>query len=197
MVAVAAGAAQVGEGAAVVFSGGTANRAPRPWGGRLKGGCLHGIAAIPAEMRSLRRCTDACLVIRNPRRAGRRPALQDGPPSKRCPGMRSFEGLLHGRRFDSQDDSIGMRPAVPRSGGRPMTQSDSEPTGAGAVEAPLRIGEPARSHSIAFREAFWTWVRVGLLSFGGPAGQIAVMHRILVEEKRWIGEGRFLHALNY
>ena len=42
-----------------------------------------------------------------------------------------------------------------------------------------------------------TWVRVALLSFGGPAGQIAVMHRILVEEKRWISEERFLHALNY
>ncbi|MBN9534367.1 MAG: chromate efflux transporter [Alphaproteobacteria bacterium] len=46
-------------------------------------------------------------------------------------------------------------------------------------------------------EAFWTWARVAILSFGGPAGQIAVMHRILVEEKRWIGEQRFLHALNY
>jgi chromate transporter len=41
------------------------------------------------------------------------------------------------------------------------------------------------------------WVRVALLSFGGPAGQIAVMHRILVDEKRWIGEERFLHALNF
>jgi chromate transporter len=41
------------------------------------------------------------------------------------------------------------------------------------------------------------WARVAALSFGGPAGQIAVMHRILVEEKRWIGENRFLHALNY
>jgi chromate transporter len=41
-----------------------------------------------------------------------------------------------------------------------------------------------------------TFTRIGLLSFGGPAGQIAVMHRILVEEKRWIGEQRFLHALN-
>ena len=50
---------------------------------------------------------------------------------------------------------------------------------------------------IPFPEAFRTWLRVALLSFGGPAGQIAVMHRILVEEKRWIGESRFLHALNY
>jgi len=57
------------------------------------------------------------------------------------------------------------------------------------------VSSPAGHPS--FREAVGTWVRVGLLSFGGPAGQIAVMHRILVEEKRWIGEGRFLHALNY
>ena len=42
-----------------------------------------------------------------------------------------------------------------------------------------------------------TWARIAALSFGGPAGQIAVMHRILVDEKRWIGEARFLHALNY
>jgi len=46
-------------------------------------------------------------------------------------------------------------------------------------------------------EAVRTWVRIALLSFGGPAGQIAIMHRILVEEKRWIGERRFLHALNF
>jgi chromate transporter len=52
-------------------------------------------------------------------------------------------------------------------------------------------------HPISFVEATRTWARIGLLSFGGPAGQIAVMHRILVEEKRWIGEQRFLHALSY
>ncbi len=46
-------------------------------------------------------------------------------------------------------------------------------------------------------QAFRIWTRVGLLSFGGPAGQIAVMHRILVEEQKWLGERRFLHALNY
>src|SRR5687767_4125952 len=40
-------------------------------------------------------------------------------------------------------------------------------------------------------------MRIGLLSFGGPAGQISVMHRVLVEEKRWISEERFLHALSY
>lgn len=46
-------------------------------------------------------------------------------------------------------------------------------------------------------EAVKVWARVAALSFGGPAGQIAVMHRIVVEEKRWVGEHRFLHALNY
>lgn len=50
---------------------------------------------------------------------------------------------------------------------------------------------------VSMREAFFVWSRVALLSFGGPAGQIAVMHRILVEEKRWISDARFLHALNY
>lgn len=52
-------------------------------------------------------------------------------------------------------------------------------------------------HGISFSEAFRVWLHVACLSFGGPAGQIAVMHRILVEEKNWISEGRFLHALNY
>lgn len=57
--------------------------------------------------------------------------------------------------------------------------------------------EGANHSPVSFREAFWTWCRVALLSFGGPAGQIAVMHRIIVDEKRWISEERFLHALNY
>src|ERR1700754_2915522 len=52
-------------------------------------------------------------------------------------------------------------------------------------------------HGVSLREAFRVWLRVALLSFGGPAGQIAVMHRILVDEKRWVSESRFLHALNY
>jgi len=50
---------------------------------------------------------------------------------------------------------------------------------------------------IPFRDAVRVWARVAGLSFGGPAAQIAVMHRILVEEKGWVGETRFLHALNY
>jgi chromate transporter len=48
-----------------------------------------------------------------------------------------------------------------------------------------------------FSEAFRTWARIGLLSFGGPAGQIALMHRIVVDEKKWVSEPQFLHALNF
>src|SRR6476469_61734 len=57
--------------------------------------------------------------------------------------------------------------------------------------------EADAGHGISFNEAFRVWLRVACLSFGGPAGQIAVMHRILVEENRWVSEARFLHALNY
>ncbi|GAB3767675.1 chromate efflux transporter [Ramlibacter monticola] len=51
--------------------------------------------------------------------------------------------------------------------------------------------------SVPFGEALKFWLRLGFISFGGPAGQIAIMHRELVEQKRWISERRFLHALNY
>lgn len=50
---------------------------------------------------------------------------------------------------------------------------------------------------VSFGEAFRFWLKLGFISFGGPAGQIAIMHRELVEQKRWISEKRFLHALNY
>jgi chromate transporter len=52
-------------------------------------------------------------------------------------------------------------------------------------------------HGVSLRQAFRVWLRVAALSFGGPAGQIAVMHRIIVDEKKWVGEQRFLHALSY
>jgi chromate transporter len=50
---------------------------------------------------------------------------------------------------------------------------------------------------ISFREAFMFWLKLGFISFGGPAGQISIMHQELVENRRWISERRFLHALNY
>ena len=63
---------------------------------------------------------------------------------------------------------------------------------ASAVEEDLSRPEP-----ISLREAFWFWLKLGFISFGGPAGQISIMHQELVERRRWISERRFLHALNY
>ena len=56
---------------------------------------------------------------------------------------------------------------------------------------------PSRPAAVSVQEAFWYWLKLGFISFGGPAGQIAIMHTDLVERKRWISEQRFLHALNY
>ena len=51
--------------------------------------------------------------------------------------------------------------------------------------------------NVSFAEALRFWLKLGFVSFGGPAGQIAIMHQELVERRRWISEKRFLHALNY
>ena len=64
------------------------------------------------------------------------------------------------------------------------------------------VPEPAlppatRPDPVTLTEAFWYWLKLGFISFGGPTGQIALMHTDLVERKRWISEQRFLHALNY
>ncbi|MHA6789802.1 chromate efflux transporter [Pseudomonas bijieensis] len=55
----------------------------------------------------------------------------------------------------------------------------------------------SRPDTVSLREAFWFWLKLGFISFGGPAGQISIMHQELVERRRWISERRFLHALNY
>ncbi len=59
------------------------------------------------------------------------------------------------------------------------------------------IAEVAAPAAVSLREALWYWLRLGFISFGGPAGQIAILHQDLVERRRWISEHRFLHALNY
>jgi chromate transporter len=59
------------------------------------------------------------------------------------------------------------------------------------------MGAIEPSSKPTFREALAVWGKIGVLSFGGPAGQIALMHRVLVDERRWISEDRFLHALNF
>ena len=60
---------------------------------------------------------------------------------------------------------------------------------------PIPLDKPPAAPT--FKEAFWYWLKLGFISFGGPAGQIAIMHQDLVEKKRWISDKRFLHALNF
>ena len=64
------------------------------------------------------------------------------------------------------------------------------------MKSPHTVNPCEAVHGVSFREATRAFVSIGLNSFGGPTGQIAVMHRVLVEERKWISEERFLHALN-
>jgi chromate transporter len=81
--------------------------------------------------------------------------------------------------------TTGLRRSLELDGGETLQTAENQNT------------QVTSGHGVSLSEAFRVWLRVAALSFGGPAGQIAVMHRILVEEKRWISESRFLHALNY
>ncbi|MFM9067103.1 MAG: chromate transporter, partial [Planctomycetota bacterium] len=95
-----------------------------------------------------------------------------------------------------------MNSAVPQPPSDNPPRSDNPPT----TDTPppsddLRSGDhsspPRAKEQLDFRTACWFWWRLGCISFGGPAGQIAIMHAELVERLRWISEQRFLHALNY
>ncbi|MBX3295849.1 MAG: chromate efflux transporter [Acidobacteria bacterium] len=75
-----------------------------------------------------------------------------------------------------------------------------DPTGTTTIEEKLdapRGEQIGRPRQVSFGEAFRFWVKLGLISFGGPAGQIAIMHKELVDKRRWLSDERFLHALNY
>ncbi len=62
---------------------------------------------------------------------------------------------------------------------------------------PVDPESPASVKPLSFREAVWLWWKIGWLSFGGPAGQIALMHKLVVEQKKWISDREFLHGLNF
>jgi chromate transporter len=84
-----------------------------------------------------------------------------------------------------------------------MTNPEHDATSRRSAERPTTTERPSRHHAlvvddvIPFGQAVKAWFLISLQTFGGPAGQIAVMQRTLVDEKRWIGQRRFLHALNY
>ena len=63
--------------------------------------------------------------------------------------------------------------------------------------SPEDASGPAAPSTVRMAEAFWFWLKLGFISFGGPAGQIAILHQELVQRRRWLSERRFLHALNY
>lgn len=71
------------------------------------------------------------------------------------------------------------------------------PTKIASIDVTAHPRTEAPHHGVTLRESFFVWARIALLSFGGPAGQIALMHKVIVEEKRWISDSRFLHALNF
>ncbi len=70
-------------------------------------------------------------------------------------------------------------------------------TPADSPSTTAQLHAPTAPAPIGFRDAFRFWLKLGFISFGGPAGQISIMHQELVENRRWISERRFLHALNY
>src|SRR5918911_4273721 len=84
--------------------------------------------------------------------------------------------------------------------GASTTDKDEQDHPNDLASSTIEHRRPVREHSahrVSFAEAFRFWLKLGFISFGGPAGQIAIMHRELVERRRWISEDRFLHALNY
>ncbi|HVF50312.1 MAG TPA: chromate efflux transporter [Pyrinomonadaceae bacterium] len=96
---------------------------------------------------------------------------------------------------DGRGDATWQTPtdaALPRGG-----DAATHPLDVSAETRPSIAGEPTARPRVTFKEALRFWVKLGFISFGGPAGQIAIMHRELVERRRWISEERFLHALNY
>src|SRR5437899_6683840 len=64
-------------------------------------------------------------------------------------------------------------------------------------ETTERNGTVSVARTVPFWDAFRFWLKLGFISFGGPAGQIAIMHKELVDKRRWLSDDRFLHALNY
>src|ERR687885_762215 len=65
------------------------------------------------------------------------------------------------------------------------------------MESEITKRAEATTKPVGFWEAFWFWVKLGFINFGGPAGQIAIMHRELVERKRWVSESQYLRTLNF
>src|SRR3954471_5872349 len=93
---------------------------------------------------------------------------------------------MTGEARSPQDTPASIHASRP-AGTPPQTTADATAAG----------GRPPEQNVVPFRTAVRAWFGISLQTFGGPAGQIAVMQRELVDERRWIGQRRFLHAMNY
>src|SRR5439155_13328129 len=194
---------------------------PRSRGGGARAGVAGNLAACrPAGHGNLGRRAPA-RPGRARARAGAAPAgdgRADGQPRLRQPGARA--GAHRGARCRRHVDPLfhsRSRPCLPRraartaarrrSGSRAGGTARGDPgrhaatalprRGAGGAARRRRAHLPARPEVIPFSQALRFWLKLGFISFGGPTGQIAIMHQELVERRRWISNGRFLHALNY
>lgn len=99
---------------------------------------------------------------------------------------------------DAGGEQDGTSPSpAPQQGVLPAASSASASTHASGDAHASNESTQERPSPVSLTTAFWYWLKLGFLSFGGPTGQIALMHTDLVENKRWISEQRFLHALNY
>src|SRR3954449_6507371 len=123
-------------------------------------------------------------------RRSRIPPVRTGRAACRCSCRRAG-----GSGSDPAASSRRMRPggAMMWESVAPLTTDEERPVASEAER--LQSGRP--HPAIPFRTAVRTWFAISLQTFGGPAGQIAVMQRTLVDDKRWIGQRRFLHAMNY
>ena len=141
------------------------------------------------------RCTFEVLLARGrPRRSGAGRDRRDHPRHR--PEGRQVRPRRSGRhpQPDRGHRLVAQR-RRPAPGARRRRSRRSLPVF--CQQAAHQMNKQMTDHGVPFGEAMKVWARVAALSFGGPAGQIAVMHRIIVEEKKWIGENRFLQALNY
>src|SRR5262249_27709558 len=86
--------------------------------------------------------------------------------------------------------SSSMTPCSPGYASQPKSATTGRPR-------PREVTTIVTGARPSFGEAFLLWLKIGCINFGGPAGQIALMHRMVVDEKKWIDEARFLHALNF
>ena len=127
-------------------------------------------------------------------------------PDQKMPGRTEFQrGMLHaarGRLGRAADRRAGLGHSVVDVAGQLLHraaygQRQCAPGDSGRRAAARRVDLSEAPRAPTRAEAFRYWLRLGFISFGGPAGQIAIMHRELVDDRRWISERRFLHALNY